>query len=185
MTRTTRPLLALLAVAFAAIVLAACGGGGTSGGDTSGGGPSGGGSGSASAESGDADKALAFQECLRSRGVDVEVDERGGMMMRTRMPGESGPSANDTREAMDGCRESSGWSPPEPSGEERAEMRERALAFARCMREQGVDVPDPSGDGQMTLRMEAGNRQAFERAARECGDGGPSAGATFPATPSP
>lgn len=175
MTRTTRPLLALLAIAFAALTLAACGGDDSSG-DS-------GGSGSASAESGDADKALAFEECLRGKGVDIDIDERGMMMMRTRAAGDGGPSADDTREAMDTCRESSGWTPPEPSDEERAEMRERSLAFARCMREQGVDVPDPSADGRMTLRADAANSAAFDRAARECSDGGPMQAPTFPASP--
>ena len=165
MTRTTRPLLAVLAVLVAALALAACGGDDSSG-DS-------GGSGSASSESSETDAQLAFEECLRGKSIDIDISERGGMLMRAKAD-DGGPSAgseDEARAAMDECRESSGWTPPEPSDEQRAEMRDRALEFARCMREQGVDVPDPAPDGRMTLRMDAGNREAFERASRACGNG--------------
>lgn len=174
MTRSTHPLLALLAAAFAVLALAACGS--DSSGDSS-----------TSSASSDEEKAMAFQNCLKESGVDIEVSADGGLMMRTRVgrPSSGSDGPDDIGPAMDDCREKTGWAPRPPSEEQRAEMRDRALAFAQCMRENGVDVPDPAADGRMTMRIE-GNRAAFERASEECGGpGGAAAFPTAPATPAP
>ena len=47
--------------------------------------------------------------------------------------------------------------PEEMSPEEEAEMRDNALAFAKCMREHGIDMPDPEfGDGGRGFTMSVG-----------------------------
>jgi hypothetical protein len=49
------------------------------------------------------------------------------------------------RQAQEACQSLLGRiRPPDLSEEERQEMMDKALEFARCMREHGVEVPDPS-----------------------------------------
>ena len=60
------------------------------------------------------------------------------------------------------------------TGDRRAEFREAALEFARCMREHGIDMPDPTfGEGgRMTQRLGGTGVDPedprFEEAAEEC-----------------
>jgi hypothetical protein len=59
------------------------------------------------------------------------------------------------------------------SGDQRAEAREAALDFAKCMREHGVDMPDPQpGEAGIMLGgpdMDA-DRATMERAQKACQD---------------
>lgn len=159
MPRPTRPLrpLALLAVAGAALALAACGGSSPS---------------STADASKDEEARLAFQDCLRDKGVDVQISPDGrGMAIRAEAPGvRPGSSGGPGRmeDLLGDCRKQTGWAPPEPSEAEKVEMRDRALRFARCMREHGVDMPDPSTDGRMTMRVNPGS-PTFRSAQRACG----------------
>jgi hypothetical protein len=157
--RPTRP-LTLLALGGVALALAACGGSSPS---------------SAGEGSKDEETRLAFQDCLRDKGVDVQISPDGrGMAIRSEAPsaraGSSGGPGDRTKDALGECRKQTGWAPPEPSEAEKVEMRDRALRFARCMREHGVDIPDPSTDGRMTLRVNPGS-PTFRSAQRACGAG--------------
>lgn len=153
--KTATPLLAVLALG-----LGACGGGeatSAGGADTD----------SQSAE----DSRVAFAQCLREQGIDVEDPGEGGGLLLRRGGGEGPERSLDDggrfEEAAEKCREKLGdAAPPELSEEQREEFQDQALAFARCMREQGIDMPDPEfGEGgRFTQRMD---RPADEKRFRE------------------
>jgi len=147
-------LLPLLGAALAAVTLVACGGSSPSS--------------SQSGGSSDEEKQLAFQDCLRRAGLDVQIsdDGRGIAIGSRREPGDAPPQ--DATRAMESCRKSTGWAPQEPSEAEKSEMRDRALEFARCMREHGVDMDDPAPDGRVTMRVQ-GDSPTFRAAQEACG----------------
>jgi hypothetical protein len=62
-----------------------------------------------------------------------------------------------------------GGADPASAGDQRSEMREAALDFAKCMREHGVDMPDPTADGGIALRVgpDTGNDPTTTRKAEE------------------
>jgi hypothetical protein len=159
-SRLFRLLLPTLAAALAAVTLVACGSDSPS---------------SAGDGSSDEEKQLAFQDCLRKEGLDVQISGDGrGIAIGSRADADASGSAPDANRAMEKCRKSTGWAPKEPSDAEKSEMRDRGLRFARCMREHGVDMDDPAPDGRMTLRVQ-GDSPTFRAAQKACGAmmGGP------------
>jgi hypothetical protein len=97
--------------------------------------------------------ALAWAKCMREHGVDVpdpEVGEGGRLTIR---PGGQGRRLGDIdsdafREAQEACGSPFGSAgPPALSDEQREQLQETMLAFAKCMREHGVDMPDPEFSG--------------------------------------
>ena len=152
-----RLVMSLLAVSLAAVALAACGGSGGSGS------PSGG---------SDEEKRLAFEDCLRDEGLDVETTSDGRSTIRmTSRGGRGGASLGDPDDEngpFARCREKTGWAPSPPSEEAQAEMRDEALKFARCMREHGADVPDPAPDGRLLVRVEPGDEATMKAAQAAC-----------------
>lgn len=157
-----RPLLLLL---IASLALAACGGGSPS-----------------SSGRSDEEKRLAFEDCLREEGVDVQTSSDGRTMIRVSAraggPGAAartfgGPDDEDGPFAV--CRRRTGWAPSPPTAAQQAEMRDRGLRMARCMRARGVDMPDPAPDGRQLIRVD-GDSPTFRAAARACGLGVPGAG---------
>lgn len=105
------------------------------------------------------DKAqLAFAKCLREQGVEVSDPDGsgGGIQIKLRAkPGEAGGmTPRRLQQATKECRDKTGGGPPEPTEEQKTEMRDGALKFAKCMREHGVDMPDPQfeGDGAVLSR---------------------------------
>jgi hypothetical protein len=156
-----RHLLLLLA---ASLTLVACGGASPS---------SSGGS--------DEEQRLAFEDCLRDHGVDVQSTPDGRTMIRVTAraggPGAArqtfgGPDDEDGPFAV--CRRETGWAPSPPTAAQQAEMRDRGLRTARCMRAHGVDMPDPAPDGRQLIRVD-GDSPTFRAAARACGLGVPDA----------
>jgi hypothetical protein len=121
----------VLAVALT-LVLTACGG-------------NGGGKSPADREREAREAALNYAQCMREHGVDVpDPSFEGGGVTRIG-PDEDVPSGK-VREAEQACRK---YDPeanaPKLSEEEQQEMREAALANARCMREHGIEnFPDPT-----------------------------------------
>ncbi len=141
-----------LAVAVCVVGLVACGGGGSS----SGGGKSASGEGAR----------LAFAECMRAHGVEMEDPKPG--------QGIDVGGANDptTKKALAACNGKLGDSGQELSSEEDEELKEGALAFAQCMREEGIEMGDPKfpGPGKFLLDI-AGldtNSPAFKAAEEAC-----------------
>jgi hypothetical protein len=144
------------ALALCVVGLAACGGGGGSG--------SGGDTGAAVEEEG-----LAFTECLRAHGVEVEDPKPG--QRNVEVPDTGSPKE---KKALAACNGKLGSHGQDLSSGEADEFREGALALAQCFREQGVDMGDPEflGPGQFHLDIEGldTTSPAFE-AAREACDG--------------
>jgi hypothetical protein len=162
-----RPLLLLVPALLATVMLAACGSAS----------PSSGGK-------GDDEKRLAFVDCLRDHGVDIQMSADGRRPM-VRVQGRPGDGAtkqtfgdggpDDPNGPFAVCRKKTGWAPTPPTAAEQAQMRDRALRMARCMRSHGVDMPDPAPDGRMMLRI-PGDSPTFQAAARACGMGVPGGG---------
>ena len=130
------------------------------------------------------DARLAFADCMREHGVDIDDPEEGGGKFRIGIaPGgsadavnEEGDPVNDEfEEAMDACRDELPQMGEELTPEERAEMEDAMLEFARCMREHGVDLPDP-GDGGGVVRIAPGGGkpdpedEEFQEAEEACED---------------
>jgi len=158
----TRHLPLLLAAALAVLALAACGGASPS-----------------SSGKSDDEQRLAFEDCLRDHGVDVQTSSDGRTMIRVTARAGGPGSARQTFGDPDDengpfavCRRQTGWAPSPPTAAQRAEMRDRGLRMARCMRSRGVDMPDPAPDGRQLISVD-GNSPTFRAAARACGLGVP------------
>jgi hypothetical protein len=112
---------------------------------------------------------LEFARCMRENGVDMPDPSPGGGLRLQARPDDD-PAALER--AQEKCRKHlEDVRPPEMSEEDRAEFRERALRFARCMREQGIDMPDPTFEGAGRVRMRAGANPedpAFQTAQEKC-----------------
>jgi hypothetical protein len=144
-----------LAVVLCVVGLVACGGGGSGGGPGSGGGETGSGE----------DGRLAFAECMRAHGVQME-DPKPGQSID--LGGRTDPT---TEKALAACNGKLGAG-QELSAEEDEEIKEGALAFAQCMRDEGIDMGDPKflGPGKFLFGI-AGldtNSPAFKSAQEAC-----------------
>ena len=153
MTRT--PLLAALAVALLAAVASGCG---SSGGDDGVAALDTGASAAASSDSttpGDAEQdpqeaALEWARCMREHGVDVpdpEVGSGGRVTVRRRAGTRIDASNEKFQAAVEECGTPLGNARPQLTEEQREQLQETMLKFAKCMREHGVDMPDPDFSG--------------------------------------
>jgi hypothetical protein len=160
-----RPLLLLVPALLATVALAACGGASPSSGRS------------------DEEKRLAFIDCLRDHGLDVQMspDGRRTSVRAQGTPGDAaskrdfgvgGPDDPDDPFAV--CHRQTGWAPTPPTAAEQAQMRDRMLRMARCMRSHGVDMPDPAPDGRIVVRVTK-DSPTFTAASRACGMGLPPA----------
>jgi hypothetical protein len=142
-----RPLAAVL-LAAGALTVTACG-------DEE----AGGASSARDRESQARDAMLAHARCMRDHGIDVPDPQFDGGRVLQRGPDE-GASPDKVSEAEEACRKHlEEIEPPELSEEQQQEMREAALAHARCMREHGIeDFPDPTfgEDGGAQIRIDKG-----------------------------
>ena len=116
---------------------------------------------------------LAFARCMRENGVDMPDPQNGKVTIRVGGPGRERPSQAEMEKvdrAQEVCGKHLEGARPQLSAEERQEMQEAMLAFARCMREHGVDVPDPGFDGSGGVRMRLESRQDpdFDEAQEAC-----------------
>ena len=119
---------------------------------------------------------LDFAACMRENGIDMPDPKfEGGKV--TQAIGGPGKRINpdDLRKAQKACAKyQEAIKPPEMSDEESAEMKQAALANARCMREHGVpDFPDPifdsSGGAQIRITKELNPESpAFQKAIKAC-----------------
>jgi hypothetical protein len=174
--------LAAALLAAGALAVAACGGDDSSGGNSSGGNSSGGASSAGDRESKARDAQLKYARCMRENGVDMPdpTFDAGGGTLQTG-PGEEVPPAK-LREAEQACEKYlEEIEPPKLSEEQQQEMRDAALAQARCMREQGIEnFPDPTfgKDGGAEIRIEKGSGidpsdPDFKQAEEACRDKAP------------
>lgn len=128
---TGHALPTLLAATAATLLLAACGGSNNNDGSA--------------AQSNDA-KRLAFEDCMRAAGLDVQHQSSGGERgTAIRIP--KGISPPRLQKIQRDCTRKTGGGPKEPSKAEQAKFLDQALKFARCMRAHGVDIPDPQPHG--------------------------------------
>jgi hypothetical protein len=113
---------------------------------------------------------LAFARCMREHGIDVpDPDASGRVRIRGALGGRSEAQREKFREAQEACEDELGEIGPRISEEDRAELQDAMLAFARCMRGEGLDFPDPEFEGGGFL-MRAGdpNDPKFEAANEKC-----------------
>jgi hypothetical protein len=128
---TGNALPAILAAAAATLLLAACGGSNNNDG---------------SAGQPDDAKRLAFEDCMRKAGLDVQQRNSGGNRgTAIRIP--KGISPARLQRIDRDCARKTGGGPKPPSKAEQAKFLDQALKFARCMRAHGIDMPDPQADG--------------------------------------
>ena len=102
--------------------------------------------------------ALEYAQCMREHGVDMPDPQFQGGGIMQRGPDEHTPRAT-VEKAEDACKEiREAMEPSEPpSEEEQQEMKDAALAHARCMREHGIEnFPDPvfEADGGIQIRLD-------------------------------
>jgi hypothetical protein len=160
-----RPLGALALVA-GALALTACG----SEGEASG-------SGGKSDREEARNAALEYAQCMREHGVDMPDPQFQGGGIMQRGPDEKTPRAT-VEKAEDACKAiRERMEPSEPPSEaEQKEMKDAALAHARCMREHGIEnFPDPTFDanGGMTVKIDkrsgvAPEDEDFKKAQEAC-----------------
>ncbi|HEY2479755.1 MAG TPA: hypothetical protein VGI17_13635 [Solirubrobacterales bacterium] len=148
-----RDWLVAATLALCVVGLVACGGGGSG---------SGGAGESAAREEG----RLAFAECMRAHGVEMEDPKPG---QNIAVGGDGDPT---TKTALAACDGKLGDEGQELSSTEEEEFREGWLAFAQCMREEGIDMGDPQflGPGKMHLDISGldTSSPAFEAAREAC-----------------
>jgi hypothetical protein len=161
--RTIRPFRPFLAMALGGLLagaLAACGSAEPSADGAAGARP-------------DDEAELAFARCMREAGIDIP--DPGAGPRRVRIP--NNVSRTKLESSMQTCRKKTGGGPPELTAEQRTEMRDAALKFAKCMRAHGADVPDPTvgdgpGGGGIVRMGRPGSAEApaFRKAMESCQD---------------
>jgi hypothetical protein len=164
----------LLAVALG-LALTACGGDGDSDGvasltDTNGQSTNGsqGSNDSDGASAKDREEAgLAYARCMREHGIDFPDPVNGRFEFKNQRGDQ-----RKLEEAQKACQDILRDAAPEVSEEQEAEIREAAVAFAKCMREHGVDMPDPKfpEGGGVLMRMPRGSEDDpdFQEAQKAC-----------------
>src|SRR3954451_11857709 len=130
---TTTTTAAALSACAAALTLAACGGSAPT---------------SAADQQAKQERAqLQFARCMRSHGVKVPDPKIGRGGAGNFKIGGPGISPQVMKRADAACRRYLEAAAPKLSAAQRAEMRDQAVKFARCMRQHGVDLPDPETSG--------------------------------------
>jgi hypothetical protein len=176
MSRTRRPLAALGLIAMVTLI-SACGSSGQTGTGTGGGGNN---------TAGNAQKALKFAKCMRSKGVTQFPDPgaSGKLTIDAVANGSSLDPGNPTfKQAISACKNL------EPAGfmgsKRSSQQQQAALKFAQCIRANGVkDFPDPIPNGPLvdTNRIpsaaEPGGMSILHAAMQKCGDVAAAAGVT-------
>jgi hypothetical protein len=125
--------------------------------------------------------ALEWASCMREHGVDVpdpQVGEDGRVEIRPGSGMRLDRTADEAREAREACGTPFGDAgPPQLSDEQRDELQETMLEFAKCMREHGVDMPDPDFSGGVGVFRAGGpgsgidpGSATFQKAQEACQD---------------
>ena len=120
---------------------------------------------------------LAFTQCLRDQGLDVDdptMDADGNMQLApisfaSVVPeGDTEPEIPDFESLVAPCEEllvgivtTAGSGPP-------AEIEDAFLAYAQCMRANGVDMPDPNLSSGGAIDLGVGIGDDFAAADKAC-----------------
>ena len=102
-----------------------------------------------------------FAQCMREQGIDLPDPGAGDEAGPVEITGDP----EELQEAEEACAEYREAIRPRDLGdEERQELKDAALAHARCMREQGIDFPDPQfgGDGGAMVQIGPGSGIDFD-----------------------
>jgi hypothetical protein len=104
------------------------------------------------------DAALEYAQCMRKNGVDMPDPQFSGGGMMQRGPDGHTPRAT-LQKAENACKAiRERMEPSEPPSEaEQKQMRDAALANARCMREHGIEnFPDPTfgKNGEIGIKID-------------------------------
>jgi hypothetical protein len=131
---------------------------------------------------------LDYARCMRDHGVDMPDPQFDGGRVEQRGP-DGGATPEKLRQAEEACRKhTEDIKPPDLSEEQQQELKDAALAHARCMREHGIEnFPDPTFDenGGAQIRIEKGSGldpddPKFEEAQEACRDELPELGRQAP-----
>lgn len=120
--------------------------------------------------------ALNHAKCLREHGIDAPDPKFDGGQVQMGVKVGPGDDPAKMERAQKACEHFLDDAPrPEISPEEEAEVRDQALAHAKCMREHGFDFPDPEIDGGRIRQKVGGDINPedpkFQKASEECGEG--------------
>jgi len=101
-----------------------------------------------SADQSDEELALAFADCLRDEGLDVNdptVNPDGTVSLQSLFGGGPPPAGADTEAALDACGSMLDGANfgPAANGFDQTEIQDQLVEFAGCLRDQGLDVRDP------------------------------------------
>jgi hypothetical protein len=111
--------------------------------------------------------ALDYARCMRENGIDFPDPVNGRFEFRNQRGDQ-----RKLEEAQRACQHILRDAAPQLSEEQEAELREAAVAFAKCMREHGVDMPDPTfpEGGGIQMRMPRGSEDDpdFQEAQKAC-----------------
>jgi len=86
---------------------------------------------------------VRYAECMRERGFDVPDPKPGLAGARSLLIDDDQRTKPGYRQAAEECRRHLEGLSAQISDEQRAQIEEARLEFARCMRDEGFDVPDP------------------------------------------
>jgi hypothetical protein len=125
---------------------------------------------------------LAFTECLREQGLEVDdpdFDGTGGFGIAIGgggggEPGAGGPDA-ETRAAMEICQPLMADVRGQFQDLDTSELEDQLYAFAECMRDEGIDWPDPD----LTAFAPGGGADGPPTQGTELGDGPTGGGGPF------
>jgi hypothetical protein len=163
-------ILCLLAPAVAALALAACGGEDPA--------PASSSSNRPALDQKTKQAMLDFARCMRQHGVDAPDPKFDGGGARMQVNSGRDQPPEELKAAEQACAKyQKQIKPPAVPKEEQAELKQQALANARCMREHGIDMPDPQFGPNGEIQQRIGGKikptdQKFQAAMKACNKGG-------------
>ena len=124
------------------------------------------------------DAVLAFTQCLRDQGIDIDdptVDADGNLQLApitlevevSSDDPEAMPDPSELEALMAPCEEHLEGMVMNASATDMTEMEDSLLAYAECMRSNGVDMPDPDFSSGMIDLGDVGSDD-FEAADAAC-----------------
>jgi hypothetical protein len=109
---------------------------------------------------------LAYTECMREHGIDME-DPQPGEPLRVQLRGDP----EEARAAQEACQDLLPAGGP-GGGANDPRAQERMLEFAQCMRDNGVEsFPDPQPGGGIQIGPDQAEDPDFEAAQETCREG--------------
>ncbi len=149
--------ISVVAMAACSLLAAGCGGGGSPGVAniaTS----------TTAAETTTQDGAVAYTNCMRSRGVPAFPDPSSGEIPKVSLP-ELEVSSSQLQAAQQACKSLS----PIVSATQQPQVRAKALRLSRCMRNHGItNFPDPDSNGGIRIPDSVENAPGYATAVHAC-----------------